>query len=65
MHVCMVFQFGKAPTQIYLKNAVLQQIKAQRNEGTKENKIKSMKKMFNHKKIKAHIKTLKQETFYL
>lgn len=37
MHGYTVFQFGKVPTQIYFY-AVLQQIKAQRNEGTKENK---------------------------
>lgn len=61
MHGYTVFQFGKVPTQIYFY-AVLQQIKAQRNEGTKEN---IWKKMFNYKNIKAHIKTLKQETFYL
>lgn len=34
-------------------------------KGQKRIKLNIWKKMFNYKKIKAHIKTLKQETFYL
>lgn len=58
--VCMwYFNLVRLPHKSIRKIALLQQIKAQRNEGTKKKKIKQIyiKKMFDHKKIKAHINT--------
>lgn len=58
--VCVwYFNLVRLPHKSIRKTAVLQQIKAQRNERTKKKKIKQIyiKKMFNHKKIKAHINT--------